>query len=321
MFSVYGEHGLPGGDRLRVKLFDDEEHGAPRPAVQGHEKAATRSLLDAGPGRAPPIDVAESLRVALARQREILHGADLEIVELRSRLADAEERVEKVKQRLAYRLGIALVETRTFGAAMVLPMRLARTYRDFKASRHGPAKGVGGGAPEPAGRLATRMKQLCELAEMHGAPAAAKWIKLNVRIGQHQARMLAEIAAGLVGGDAETAASFAVEAIRADPRSRHARRIVFLLVEVGAFDAALRLKGACAAAGVIWTESERALLASKFGPAEHPSARPRAAKVRKVLLVAAPLVRPWKAGRRSMWRSALSYPGAGSRDQRPLSQP
>lgn len=162
----------------RVKLTSAHAAPAAPPARSsaGGAKPSPKAKAARPPGVEKALTASPS---ATSTQLQVLRA---EAAYLRQRLAETETQLERLKNTVAYRLGEALMQTRSFGALMKLPGRLAElrhaSIEKRRAADKTPAI-LGPEARERRGQAAARAAALTEKAKALRATDLAQAIRLG----------------------------------------------------------------------------------------------------------------------------------------------
>ncbi len=166
---------------------------------------------------------------ALRQEQQRLH---LEVVELRSALAETERQLENVRQTFVYRIGEAIVAARTWAGLKSLPRRLLRLRRAFLLKRRVVSDDETPSA-QPALSLRYVQKALT-LAETSGKSAAVAYIESRPRgHAIAKARALTEVAHSVRDSDPRFATDLGLRAARLNPAERRIRSLAQALFDLG----------------------------------------------------------------------------------------
>jgi glycosyltransferase involved in cell wall biosynthesis len=267
--------------------------------VKSARIAALEELVTELQGRvamSPSPSRLERLEEELNSHKAAKRNSDLEIIETRTLLRDAEKQIERSKRTFAYRLGQSLIDGfGSPGRALKLPFVLLALQRE--ARRQSKIAN----APAPAGasglRPADEVRELALVREKVagvGAKGAADWVRrraLNVRLA---ARLLVEIAREVQGTNVALAVELATEAVRLDSSENRVKWLALALLEAGEVTRPAELMRAAIRAGSQLTGTDQRMVEEIFAlerilraPPPLPRASVRAAReIRRVLLVA-----------------------------------
>lgn len=187
------------------------------------------------PGRSGAIgdrqSEAEALREWLQAEVAAREAAEREIAELKAEKRHLEHRVVTFQRTLAYGLGKALIEARSFKGLMALPGRIRR-LRLRQAAKKRPrvpdsiATGI-------AGHLRF-VDEALERARADGIMTAAAWLRERPdRDVAAKGRALAELALSAVASDPALAAGFGEEAAQLAPHEPRLIALAIALAERG----------------------------------------------------------------------------------------
>jgi hypothetical protein len=238
----------------------------------------------------------ERLEEELNSYKSAKRSSDLEIIETRTLLRDAEKQIERSKRTFAYRLGQALIDGfGSPGRAVKLPFVLLALQREARQQ----AKLANGSAPASTSGLrpADEVRELALVREKVaglGAKGAASWVRRRALSARLAARLLVEIAKEVQGTNVALAVELAMEAVRLDSSENRVKQLALALLEAGEVTRPAELMRAAIRAGSQLTGTDQRMVEETFAlerilkdppPLPRASARP-AREIRRILLVA-----------------------------------
>jgi len=176
------------------------------------------------------MDEREALRAQLRAETAAREAAEREIAALQSTKRHLEHRVITANRTLAYGLGKALIEARTFKGLKALPVRIRQLRLKQKAKRRLRVPDT-----LPTGVAAHLRLADAVLAKGRdeGIEAAAQWLRAEKGDLRAKARALTELALTALDEDAGHAGRLGLEAARIAPGEARLIALIFGLYECG----------------------------------------------------------------------------------------
>lgn len=190
--------------------------------------------------REPEADEREALRSQLRAETAAREAAEREIAALQSAKRHLEHRVITANRTLAYGLGKALIEARTFKGMKALPARIRQLHLKQKAKRR---LRVPDTLPIGVAAHLQFVDATLERGRDEGGEAAAQWLRAQKGELRAKARALTELALATLDEDAACAGQLGLEAARSAPGESRLIALIFGLYERGLVAAPAAIAG------------------------------------------------------------------------------